>query len=51
MQEFSCGETEYDAGARLRRRKAEAVCDAWLYAAAQAGGEFLDFELRGGLKQ
>lgn len=51
VQEFSCGETEYDEKARLHRRKAQAVCTAYLYAVAQTGDEFLDFELRGGLKQ
>ena len=51
VQEFSCGETEYDEKARLNRRMAQAVCTAYLYAVAQTGDEFLDFELRGGLKQ
>lgn len=51
VQEFSCGETEYDAAARLQKRSAQAVCQAYLCAAAQPGGEFLDFELRGVLKK
>ena len=51
VQEFSCGETEYDPKARLQKRKAEAVCEAWLYAVAQPGEVFLEFELRGGLKR
>lgn len=51
LQSFSCGQTEYDNQARLLKRQVEAVCTAHLCAVAQAGGEFLDFELRGGLKQ
>ena len=51
LQSFSCGQTEYDQQARLLKRQVEAVCTAHLCAVAQAGGEFLDFELRGGLKQ
>lgn len=50
VQEFSCGETEYDGQARLRKRTAQAVCQAYLYAVARPDGEFLEFELRGGLK-
>lgn len=50
VKEYSCGETGYDASARLRKRKVEAVCEAWLYAVAQNGEIFTDFELRGGLK-
>ena len=51
VREFSCGETEYDGRARLLKRKAQAVCQAYLCATAQPGGLFLDFELRGGLKK
>jgi len=51
VKEFSCGETEYDGSARLLKRKASVVCSGWLCAVAQADEPFLDFELRGGLKQ
>jgi hypothetical protein len=51
VQEFSCGETAYDSGGRLLKRTAQAVCLAYLYAVAEPGGVFLDFELRGGVKQ
>lgn len=51
LQSFSCGQTEYDGQSRLLKRQVEAVCTAHLCAVAQTGGEFLDFELRGGLKQ
>lgn len=51
VTEFSCGETEYDRAQRLFRRRAEAVCTAWLYAVTDPGGAFLDFEIRGGVKQ
>lgn len=50
VREVSCEETEYDPSARLQVRSARAVCDAYLYAVAQPGEIFLDFELRGGLK-
>lgn len=50
IREFSCGETVYDPVSRMRKRPVQAVCDAWLCAAAQPGGTFRDFELRGGLK-
>ena len=45
---FSCGETEYDAAARLRKRKGEAVCRAWLYTVLREDALFTDFILRGG---
>ena len=50
VQEFSCGETVYDREARLLKRPAEAVCQAYLCAAEQPGGICTDFELRGGIK-
>ena len=50
LVEFSCGETVYDREARLLKRPAEAVCQAYLCAAEQPGGIFTDFELRGGIK-
>ena len=49
VQEISCEKTEYDEAARLLKQSARAVCGAYLYAAEQEEGEFLDFELRGGL--
>ena len=52
VQEFSCGETEYDAGARLRKRSVQAVCRAFLRAVEGTEDVFFtDFELRGGLQQ
>ena len=50
LREFSCGATVWDAQRRRLRRPVEAVCAAWLCAAADAGGGFVDFELRGVLK-
>lgn len=50
VQEFSCEETQYDSQTRLQRRSVQVACQAYLYAVAREGGEFLDFELRGGLK-
>ena len=47
LQEFSSGETIYDQDSRLLRKPAQAVCTAYLYAVAQPGGTFLDFEIRG----
>ena len=47
LLEFSCGETEYDQDARLLRRSAQAVCQAYLHAVSRPGGLFVDFELRG----
>ena len=50
LVEFSCGETVYDKQARLLRRPAQAVCQAYLHAVARPGGLFVDFELRGEVK-
>ena len=50
VKEFSCGESQYDGAARLRKRTALAVCEAYLYAVARGGELFTDFELRGGLQ-
>lgn len=50
LREFSCGATVWDAQRRRLRRPVEAVCAAWLCAAADAGSGFVDFELRGVLK-
>ena len=47
VQEVSCGETGYDTAGRLLKRSVQAVYDTYLYAVAQPGGAFLDFESRG----
>ena len=50
VEKFSCGQTEYDGESRRLKRPVQAVCTAYLSAAAQTGGEFVDFELRGVVK-
>lgn len=45
--ELSCGETVYDQGTELFHAAVETVCEAYLYAVADEGGAFLDFEIRG----
>lgn len=50
VEEFSCGQTEYDGESRRLRRPVQAVCTVYLSAAAGSGGEFVDFELRGVVK-
>lgn len=50
LLELSCGETEYDQGGQLLRRPVEAVYEVCLYTAAEPGGIFQDFEIRGGLE-
>ena len=47
FQEFSSGDTAYDEENRLLRKPAQAVCSVYLYATAQPGGSFLDFDIRG----
>ena len=47
LREVSCGETGYDTAGRLLKRSVQAVYDTYLYAVAQPGGAFLDFEIRG----
>lgn len=47
VEEFSCGQTVRDGESRRLKRPVEAVCTAWLSAAADVGGGFTDFELRG----
>lgn len=47
IQTCTWGETEYDAQARLLKRRGEAVCAAHLLAEAEPGGAFLDFIIRG----
>lgn len=51
LREFSCGETLRDSGSRRLKRPVEAVCTAWLCAVRDAGGAFVDFELRGVVKK
>lgn len=51
VRQFTCGETEYDGKARLLKRTAQVVCTGWLCAVKRAEEAFLDFELRGALKQ
>lgn len=51
LREFSCGQTVRDAERRLLKRPVEAVCAVLLWAMEDAGGEFIDFELRGVVKQ
>ena len=40
-----------DGERRLLKRPVEAVCAAMLWVVEDAGGEFIDFELRGVVKQ
>ena len=47
LQSFSCGQTVRDGESRRLKRPVEAVCTAWLCAVSDAGGAFVDFELRG----
>lgn len=47
LEEFSCGETEYDKSGRLLKRAVQAVYRTCLRAAGPAGGLFTDFELKG----
>ena len=47
LREFSCGQTVRDGENRRLKRPVEAVCTAYLCAVSRAGGEFVDFELRG----
>lgn len=50
LEELSCGQTVRDGESRRLKRPVEAVCTMWLSAAADAGGAFVDFELRGVVK-
>lgn len=45
--EFSIGETQFREDSELYHCPVEAVCQARLYAVADEGGTFLDFEIRG----
>ncbi len=49
LEEVSCGETEYDQGERLLKRRVEVGVTMYLYAVAGAGATFLDFKVKGGL--
>lgn len=51
LESLSRQEAVYDGELGLFRCPAEAVCGAYLYAVADEGGAFLDFEVRGGRKQ
>lgn len=51
LKELSCGETVRDRESRRLKRPAEAVFTLYLSAAADAGGIFTDFELRGVVKK
>ena len=47
LHTLSRGETAFDRETGLFHCPAEAQCGAWLYAVADEGGTFLDFEVRG----
>ena len=47
VKEWSRGESGYDQALGLFHCRAEAVCDAYLYAVAEEGGTFLDFIVKG----
>ena len=47
---ITCGETVWSEKQRCLTREMSAACTAWLRAVCSEGGEFLDFELRGGWK-
>lgn len=47
LESLSRKETLFDGELGLFRCPAEAVCQAYLYAVADGGGTFLDFEVRG----
>lgn len=51
LKELSCGETLRDGESRRLKRPVEAVFALCLSAAADAGGIFTDFELRGVVKE
>ena len=51
LREFSCGQTVRDTESRRLKRPVEAVCTAWLCAVSDVDGAFVDFELRGVVKQ
>ena len=47
VRTFSQGEVKYDKDLGLFRCPVEAVCQCFLYAVADEGGQFLDFEIKG----
>ena len=47
ITELSAGEMTFDGTLRLFRLPVEAACTATLYAVAEEGGAFVDFEVRG----
>ena len=47
VREVTCGETEYSQASGLMVRRVQMVCTAHLYAAAEEGATFLNFEIRG----
>lgn len=47
LEEFSCGETEFLEAEGRYRCPVEGVYQAFLYAVADEGGSFLDFEVKG----
>ena len=51
LREFSCGQTVRDGERRLLKRPVATVCAVMLWAVEDAGGGFIDFELRGVVKQ
>ena len=51
LREFSCGQTVRDGGVRRLKCPVEAVYTIWLCAVADVGGAFVDFDLRGVMKQ
>ena len=50
-EEFSWEEMDYDSQSRRLRGRVRAVCRVCLQGIAESGGEFVDFELRGVVKQ
>lgn len=51
IQGFSCGQTVWDSERRRLKRPVETVCIAWLCAVFDTGGTFVDFVLRGVVKE
>lgn len=51
IQEVTCGETVYDKAARMLKRSVQAVYTAYLYAVMREDGTFIDFEIKGGVRQ
>ena len=51
IQGFSCGQTVWDSERRRLKRPVETVCIAWLCAVSDTGGTFVDFVLRGVVKE